>query len=135
MWGRCLKHGETNRVRLLRLARKEAGVWRRPIHEVWQVSGKTGELKNPLLHYPHPNVAQFLEEINWYSSLNANYLFEHGVRINGGQIIAYPLAKFFLNYFWRLGCLDGTAGIVMALMMSFHSFLTRAKLWTLTHKP
>ena len=50
------------------------------------------------------------------------------------KIIAYPAAKFFIDYFWFLGFLDGTAGAVVALMMSFHSFLTRAKLWLLWHK-
>ncbi len=134
LWGRVLKHGETNRVRLLRLAQKDAGKWVRPVHEVWDVKGLVGELREPLLHFPHPNVAQFIEEINFYSTINAHYLFNQKIRAHGWHIIAYPLAKFFLNYVWYLGFLDGTAGAVVAFMMSFHSFLTRAKLWLLWHK-
>ncbi len=134
MWGRELKHGETSHVRLLRMARKDAGHWRRPVHEVWEVSGKVGELENPLFHFPHPNVAQFLREINEYSSLNARYLAASGVRVTLVQILLWPLGKFLLNYFWFGGFLDGVPGAILAIMMSFHSFLTRAKLWLIRRK-
>lgn len=133
MWGRWLKHGETSDVKLLRLAKKGSGIWMRPVHEVWNVHGPVSELKNSLHHYPHPNVAQFLDEINFYSTLQAKYLSSKGVNAHWWHIIAYPKAKFLVNYIWRLGFLDGTAGMVMALMMSFHSFLVRSKLWVLSH--
>ncbi len=133
MWGRQLRHGEQGRMKLLRLAKKDAGKWIRPVHEVWEVKGQTAELREPLLHFPHPKVAQYLEKINRYSTLNARYLYRQKVRVSWLQIVAYPVAKFFLNYFLRLGFLDGTAGAVVAIMMSFHSFLTRAKLWKLWH--
>lgn len=126
--GRWLAYGETANVKLLRLARKDAGKWVRPVHEVWQVKEPVDELVHPLLHRPHPNVAQFLDEINRYSTLSAHYLYSQGVKVSWWQIIAYPKIKFFQNYFWRMGFLDGTAGAIVALMMSFHSFLTRAKL-------
>ncbi len=131
MWGKWLRHGETGNVKFLRLAKRDAGKWERPIHEVWNITGPVGELQHPLLHYPHPHVAQFLEEINRYSTLNAQYLHAQGIRVSWWQIILYPKAKFFLNYFWRLGFVDGTAGAVVAIMMSFHSFLSRAKLYLL----
>ncbi|MDP1721962.1 MAG: glycosyltransferase family 2 protein [Candidatus Gottesmanbacteria bacterium] len=129
--GRWLTHGETGNVKLLRLGRKEKGKWVQPVHEEWKIVGDIGELTNPLLHSPHQNVAQFLDEINRYSTLYAQYLFDHGVKEPGWQIVGKPVLKFFINYIWRLGFLDGTAGIVVALMMSFHSFLVRTKLWQL----
>ena len=129
--GKWLKHGETGNVKLLRLARKDAGKWMQPVHEEWKIEGGVGQLTNSLLHYPHPNVAQFLDEINRYSNVYARYLYAQGVREPVWAIAAMPLAKFFINYVWRLGFLDGTAGIVVALMMSFHSFLVRSKLWAL----
>lgn len=132
--GKELQHGETAGVRLLRLAKKGTGIWTRPVHEVWNVEGKTETLQFPLLHFPHPNVAQFLNDINYYSSLNARHFHKEGVRTSCIEIIVYPSAKFFVNYIAKLGFLDGTAGIVMALMMSFHSFLTRGKLWELQQR-
>lgn len=131
LFGRWLTHGETGNVQLLRLARKDAGSWVQPVHEYWKIQGNTGELVHPLLHYPHQNVAQFLDEINRYSTIYARYLHAQRASEPMWQIVAKPLAKFFINYIWRLGFMDGTAGMVIALMMSFHSFLVRGKLWQL----
>src|SRR5574341_1115375 len=80
LWGRELKHGEQGNIKLLRLAKKDAGVWERPVHEVWHVKGRTAKLNASLLHFPHPSVAQFLSEINRYSTLNARYLYEQNIR-------------------------------------------------------
>lgn len=134
LFGKKLLHGETGKVRLLRLAKKGAGSWERPVHEVWKIKGFIGELTNALDHFPHPNVAQFIDEINTYSTINAHHLYSKGIKSSFWHILAYPVAKFFVDYFWYLGFLDGTAGAVVALAMSFHSFLTRSKLWLLWHK-
>jgi glycosyltransferase involved in cell wall biosynthesis len=133
LFGKPIKHGETSRVRLLRLAKKNAGKWVRTVHEVWDVDGMRAELSHPLDHFPHQDVAQFIDEINRYSTINARYLYTQNIRVPWWHIIAYPKVKFFVDYFWYLGFLDGTAGAVVALMMSFHSFLTRAKLYLLWH--
>lgn len=135
LFGKPLRHGETNRVRLLRLGKKDAGLWERSVHEVWNIKGTIGNLSHPIKHFPHPDVAQFIEDINKYSSINARYLYEKKVPVPWWHIAAYPTAKFFIDYIWYLGFLDGTAGAVVAIAMSFHSFLTRAKLYILWHKP
>ncbi len=132
--GRGLKHGETSHVLLLRLAKKYAGVWIEPVHETWRVTEKTGILKNPIHHLPHNDVAQFLSKINRYSSIRAKFLYAQGKRSSLWQIILYPPAKFFVNYVVKLGFLDGMQGLIMAIMMSFHSFLVRTKLWTLERR-
>jgi glycosyltransferase involved in cell wall biosynthesis len=131
LFGKKLKFGETSKVRLLRLARRDAGRWERQVHEVWQVRRRTGELTAPLLHFPHPTITEFLEEINHYSSLHAQALFKEREKTNLFQIIFYPLLKLIQNYCFRLGFLDGMPGLIVALMMSLHSFLARAKLFML----
>lgn len=134
LWGKVLTHGETANVRLLRLAKKDAGVWKRAVHEVWEVRGVVGTLSQPLRHMPHPTVADFLSDVNVYSTINAKHFYDCGVRTNVVQIIGYPLAKFFVNYIWHRGLLDGMPGMIVAVMMSFHSFLTRGKLWQLQRR-
>jgi len=126
--GKPLKHGESAKVRLLRMAKKN-GKWERAIHEVWKTKWRTKTLKNPILHYSHPTISQFLFQINFHSTLHAKALREEGVKFSLFRLIFNPLGKFCQNYIWRLGFLDGTAGLIMALMMSFHSFLARAKLF------
>lgn len=134
LWGKELKHGETNHVKLLRMGRKEKGVWEGKVHERWKILGETATFQNNLLHFPHPTVREFLFEINHYSTLRAMELKSQNKSVSFTTVLAYPIGKFFLNYFIRLGFLDGTRGIIIALMMSFHSFLVRGKLWQLNQQ-
>lgn len=131
IFGKMLKYGETGKIKLLRLARKKAGVWYGKVHETWQVEGKTAKLENSLIHYPHQTINEFLKEINFYTSLRAKELYQKGVKASIFDIVIYPKAKFILNYFINLGFLDGIEGFVFAIFMSFHSFLVRGKLWLL----
>lgn len=134
MWGKILRHGEMGNIVLLRLAKKGAGKWEGNVHERWNVQGKTTLLKNPLDHFPHNTVTEFLKEINFYTDLRAEELFKKKTSVNWLAIIVYPKAKFILNYFFRRGFLDGLPGFVVAMLMSFHSFLVRGKLWLLWQK-
>lgn len=133
MWGKFLKYGETGNLYLLRLAKKNTGKWIGRVHESWAALGKVGELRYPLLHFPHATVGEFLFEINFYSTLRAQELKSQHIKTSWMGIITYPKAKFIQNYFLRLGFLDGTPGLILALMMSMHSFLVRGKLWLLWH--
>ena len=72
---------------------------------------------------------EFIKKINYYSSLRAEELYGQGKNINVLEIMFVPALKFIYNYFINLGFLDGAAGFVYAFLMSFHSFLVRAKLW------
>ena len=134
MWGKTLKHGEVGNIILLRIAKKGAGKWEGEVHEQWKIHGKTQILKNPLDHYPHPTVAEFLQEINYYTDIRAEELYKNKVRSNWLSIIVYPKTKFILNYFFKRGYQDGLPGFILAMMMSFHSFLVRSKLWQLSQK-
>ena len=134
LWGKELLHGETGSIKLLRLAKRDAGTWEGYVHEQWKIKGKTAVLQNPLKHYPHQTVAEFLAEINYYTTIRANELYKKKVMVSWWHIIIYPNTKFFLNYFIKGGFLDGLPGLVFAFMMSLHSFLVRGKLWLLWQK-
>ncbi len=134
IWGKHLGHGETANVSFLRLAKKDAGRWQGLVHERWNIKGKIGKLNNPLQHFPHPTIAEFLKEINLYTDIRSKELYEKKVRASFFSVIAYPKAKFILNFFIRRGFQDGLEGFIFALMMSFHSFLVRGKLWMLWQK-
>jgi glycosyltransferase involved in cell wall biosynthesis len=134
MWGRKVRFGDAGQVKLLRLAKKTKGQWSGKVHEIWSLVGEVGNLKNPLIHYPHPTIFEFLNEVNFYSTLRAEELFEKNVSVSSLTITAYPIGKFIYLYFIKLGFLDGIPGIISALMMSFHSFLVRGKLWQLKYK-
>lgn len=134
MWGKILKHGEVGNIRLLRLARKDSGEWVGKVHESWKIHGRTSSLKNEIVHFPHENMSLFLREINFYTTIRSKELHQSLVKVSWYDIVMYPLAKFVLNYFLRLGILDGIQGLIFAILMSFHSFLVRGKLWQLRNK-
>lgn len=134
LWGKTLQHGETGNAKFVRLARLDAGKWSRPVHETWQVKGKPATLKNPLLHFPHQSLREFLDDINYFSTLHARANLKEGKAANLAKMMFWPKLKFIQNYFLKLGFLDGTQGFVMALLMSLHSFLSWGKLWKMTTK-
>ena len=129
LYGKKLRYGETSQIKLLRLARKSAGSWKRAVHETWEAKGRIGELSSSLRHQPHPVLNDFLQEINRYSDLHALSIVKEGKTSNLFKITIFPIGKFFQNYFLRFGFLDGMPGLVIALMMSLHSFLSWGKLY------
>lgn len=134
MWGKELKHGEVGGLKILRLGRKGKGKWIGKVHEKWNIVGRIGTLKNKFYHYPHPTIVEFLKEVNFATDIRSTELQEKGVKLSAHQIITNPLGKFLFNYFIRLGFLDGIQGFILAVMMSFHSFLVRGKLWQLNQE-
>jgi hypothetical protein len=113
---------------------KGKGEWRGVVHETWRVDGRVGKLQNELDHYPHQTIAEFLAEINMYTTLRARELYGKKIQVKGFEILLYPKVKFIQNYFLKMGFRDGTAGFIVAVLMSFHSFLVRGKLWLMYHK-
>jgi len=132
--GHKLKHGETANLKFVRLFNKKYGKFVGAVHEIWQ-SNKNITDKNLIInHYSHQTLKSFIQKINFYTDIRAKELFDQKTPVSLIHIILYPIGKFINNYFFKLGFLDSTAGIVMALSMSFHSFLVRAKLWHLYQK-
>ena len=105
------------------------------MHEIYFVnSGAVGELNNHLIHRPHADLKSFLDTVNQYSSIRASELYDSGKRTNALEITLYPLLKFMYTYILKIGVLDGLKGFVYCFMMSFHSFLVRAKLYMMYEK-
>ena len=114
--GQSLKYGETANVKLLRLARHGAGTWKRPVHEIWQIEGSTGQLKNPILHQrdlslnelflhfecrqPQADVLAVYRLVPVLEQLDAHH-FAYDVRV---EVIYFEVLYFVLDfgaYFFR----------------------------------
>ncbi|HPT65985.1 MAG TPA: glycosyltransferase family 2 protein [Candidatus Woesebacteria bacterium] len=131
--GHELKHGENAHQHFVRFFNKKYGRFTGLVHEIWQTPKEIELKKIHIHHYPHQSLRGFIKKINFYSDIRAQELFDQNQKSNLFQIIFYPFGKFINDYFFKLGFLDGTPGIIMALGMSFHSFLVRSKLWHLSH--
>lgn len=135
--GKPVTHGEVYHASSTgfgRLVQKGTGVWQGTVHETWKVhKGIQEHMKHSLQHYPHPTVKEFLDDVNYYSTVRAKELFAAQKTVSVFEIWAYPLGKFIVSYFFLLGFLDGVPGFIYSFMMSFHSFLVRSKLYQYYH--
>ena len=125
-----LLHGENGNTKLLRLARKSAGKFTRPVHEKWLISGKVGELSSPLYHLKNNFVSAFIGRMSYYSDIDAMVLTKERKPFSYLKLFLYPFAKFIQNYFLRRGYIDGTAGLILAYLMSVQSLTVRIFQWT-----
>lgn len=134
-WGKKLHFGEVGdslHNGILRLVNRKKGSWKGVVHEIFQPIAPVGKLRGMLLHYPHQTLSEFIHHVNFYSSLRAQEIKDRPTWRLFIELIAYPPAKFFYTYVVKLGLLDGPAGFTYSFMMSFHSFLVRAKAITKT---
>lgn len=125
------RHGITEE-KLLRLARKDAGKWRRQVHEVWQVKGKIGYLKNPIFHRNERSVSEMTRKANFYSTLHAEANRLEGKKSNLLKIAFFPFIKFFQTFIVKKAYKKGINGFVFSILQSFQSFLSWTKLYFLS---
>lgn len=124
-----VSHGEIGEIKILRLAKKDAGKFKRPVHEYWEVNGRVGILKNPLYHLKDGFIGSFISKMNEYCEIDSKELKNEGKRFSCPRLIINPLGKFMQNYFWKLGLLDGYVGLFSAYLMSVQSLTVRVFQW------
>lgn len=129
-----MKYGEFSQNKFLRLGRARQGIWKRKVHEYWDINGPTGLLKEKLIHQAHADVQSFVAKINFFSTLHAQANKEENKDSGLCKIMFFPVLKLVNNYFLLGGFRDGTHGFVGAMMMSWHSFLAWSKLWLNSQK-
>lgn len=135
LWGREITHGEMSPYGkfgngyILRLARKDSGKWSRHIHEQWNVTGSTSTLLSQLIHLPHQTLFEFLYDVSKRAQIHAHSLKREGKTARFSKILVWPVGKFIYNYIFKLGFLDGIEGFILAIVMSFHSFISWSYLW------
>jgi hypothetical protein len=126
--GKLLKHGEMGNKYLLRLGIKTKGRWKRRVHEIWEIEGSFDKLKNPIIHN-RTDLRSLIERINNYSIIHAEENIYEGKKSSLAKIVLFPFFKFIQGYFLKMGLKDSTAGFVIAVTMSFHSFLSWSEMW------
>lgn len=111
--------------KIIRLGKKDAGKWVRRVHEIWQIKGKVGELKSPIIiHNTAKNLFDYVSKMNFYSTLHAKANREEGKNSSLFKIIFYPKMKFWITLF-------KSRNVVFSIMQAFHSFLSWSKLYFL----
>src|SRR3989344_125091 len=127
--GKELKHGEPGNIKLLRLAQKNKGKWKRKVHEYWQIKGNVSTFKSALIHNSHKDLSEFIGTINYYSEIHARENVKENKRSSLVKILFFPILHFCNNFILKRGFMDGSGGFVFAFLMSFHSYLSWSKQW------
>jgi glycosyltransferase involved in cell wall biosynthesis len=128
--GKWIRHSGWWPDHTLRLFRKDRGhLEPREVHEKVVIEGQAGYLENPLKHYTYRSVSDFLERSERYSDLAAREIRKNSGRAGPFSLTVRPIATFIKMYILRLGVLDGTRGIMLALLYSHYTFLKYAKTW------
>jgi glycosyltransferase involved in cell wall biosynthesis len=99
-----------------RLYRKGAAEFVGSLHETLRFTGRCGRLAGDLLHYTIHQFSEHQANVEKYSTLAAEKMFEEGKRHWRGALWFATPWSFFQNYILRGGFLDGYRGAVISRM-------------------
>jgi glycosyltransferase involved in cell wall biosynthesis len=118
----------------LRLIKKSAAKWAgvNP-HDILQMNEEqnTGFLSGDLCHYSYASIAEHVTQTNKFTTIAAEAAFKNGTRSSIFKIVTRPILKFFRDYFFKLGILDGRYGFIICCINSLSALLKYSKLYEL----
>jgi glycosyltransferase involved in cell wall biosynthesis len=127
--GRRLRFGGMGNDWVLRLFRREGARFATvPVHERVEIRGRPGKLRATLEHHAYRSLAEHVEKMNLYTDIQAAMKEEHGVRYRSWMLLRLPW-EVFARCVVRLGVLDGTPGVMFAVMSAYSAWLRYAKTW------
>jgi glycosyltransferase involved in cell wall biosynthesis len=128
--GRWIRHGDWYPDYQLRLYNRQKGKWQGGrVHESVKLEGPTGYLKGEIQHYLYNTLSDYLRRLDTYSSLAALDYGERGKNTNAWKLLAHPSVTFVKAYLAKGGILDGTPGLMVAIMGTISVFFKYAKLY------
>ena len=85
------------------------------VHEKLLVQGRTGRLRNHLVHYSFRSVEQVIAKMDAYSTASATAMAARGRSAGVGKAVLHGFFTFLRSYVLRAGFLDGRLGFVLAI--------------------
>jgi len=127
--GRWIRHSGWYPDRKLRLFRKGTAHWEGEyVHEKLAVTGRIAKLNGPIHHFTYRNIHEHLARINTFSDLGAQKLYGQKKKARWHHLLLLPFFRFVRAYIWKLGFLDGFAGLVISVLTGYAVFVRYAKL-------
>ena len=128
--GKLIRHsGWSNDYTLRFFNRLEGNFNNNIVHESVQIPEPIGKLKQPLWHYPYPDVSTHIQKMERYSSLGAQTEKDNGKKCTLIGAVFRGKIKFIKMYFINGGFMDGSEGFILALNSAFGVYLKYLKLW------
>lgn len=118
----------------LRLLRRSAARYGtdRTVHEVVDLSGASGHLKQPLIHFNYDTLGQFLAKQRVYSAMEAADMRARGLRPRPHNYLLQPWRQFWRRYARLEGYRDGPLGLLLSLLLAWYelrAYLHLRALW------
>ncbi|CAN5356457.1 glycosyltransferase family 2 protein [soil metagenome] len=92
------------------------------VHERLEVDGTVRSLREPIEHFSYPDRATVRRKIDEYSAAGAQELARRGKPGGLSTALVHAAWSFLRTYLFRLGVLDGWAGLELAAMNARTSY-------------
>ncbi|RKR08358.1 glycosyltransferase involved in cell wall biosynthesis [Flavobacterium sp. 90] len=104
--------------KIIRLFRKENAIYnlKKIVHEKLIIQGKTGKLKNKLIHHSYSNYHDYKQKMIFYGQLKAQEEVLKETSPNFFHFYIRPAYQFLNQYLVRFGFLDGKKGIIICYL-------------------
>ena len=129
--GHPIRFGPWRNDRCLRLFRRNLGRYEGLTDhaDVKLANGTVGRLRERLTHYTCTSYAQYLPKVSRYAEVQCGFgATRAGNRSWRQLLLRFPL-RFVQGYLFRLGFLDGLAGLQVCVLVAYLSWLKQAYLW------
>lgn len=133
LMGRPVRHTDWGRDAVLRLFRRDLGRYDGPSDHgnIHLSTGKVAWLREPMDHYTTWSWAEYMKKFDRYTRVQAEQWYAAGKRPSYTRMLFSPPLRFLRDYLAYGGFLDGMAGLQIAWMCAFYSFMKQARLWEL----
>ena len=133
--GRFMRHSGWWPDHVVRLFRRGAARFSDDaVHERVIVNGKTGTLREPLMHETFVDLDELITKMNHYSTLSAQDMQRAGRHTGLPMAVARAAWAFVRTYFLRGGFLDGREGFMLAVATAEGTYYRYVKLLLLRKK-
>jgi glycosyltransferase involved in cell wall biosynthesis len=129
--GHPIRFGPWKNDCCLRLFRRDLGRYVGPTDhaEVEISTGRVGDLRERMVHYTCTSYDQYLPKLRRYARVQSGIWHDAGRRTSVWQLLLRGPLRFLQGYVWRLGFLDGLAGLQVCAIVAYLSYLKHAYLW------
>lgn len=131
IFGKWIEHTGWYPDHQLRLFKKGTGKFaEKHVHEMIEIEGEVGYLKENMLHLNYETVTQFLDKLNRiYTISEAENLIASGYKLDRRDFVKRPVSEFVRRFFFQHGYKDGIHGLVLSLFMAFYHLVVLARVW------
>lgn len=131
-FGRWLAHGSQYPDTQLRLFKRgSAGFANRHVHEMLEVKGETGLLRQSFEHHPYPSLDDYIRKMNFYTGFQADFWLNSNMSSGMINCLRYmffrPYFRFLRRFIFKQGFRDGWQGFVAAAGDAFQQIISFAK--------